>query len=304
MNRLERISLAKKSLLGVSIGDAFGESFFGLRESIESHIKNRTIPESSWEFTDDTVMSIAVFNQLERNGTIVQSELARAFASNHSVDVNRGYGATARRVLRDIEAGKDWKHVSQSVFEGMGSMGNGAAMRSSVIGAFFYDDLNRVRKESTKSAEITHYNIEGITGAIAVSLASALTTQIGLGLLQIGPLEFLERIVSLLPDSDTRAKINKAIRIPSSYHIDTLRSILGNGIHMLAQDTVPFALWCSAHYQHQFEEAIWRAVSILGDRDTICAIVGGITIMSCDENSIPRTWTSSVESVDDCPFVF
>ena len=50
-------------------------------------------------------------------------------------------------------------------------------------------------------------------------------------------------------------------------------------------------------------EAIWKAVSILGDRDTICAIVGGITIMSTDENRIPKEWMESVEDFETSKFI-
>ncbi|MEZ4914557.1 MAG: hypothetical protein R2798_10920 [Chitinophagales bacterium] len=51
------------------------------------------------------------------------------------------------------------------------------------------------------------------------------------------------------------------------------------------------------------EQIIWKAVSILGDRDTICAIVGGITIMSTDENKIPKDWISLVEKFETSIFV-
>ena len=105
MKPKQRIELAKKSLKGISIGDAFGESFFGETDKMLSHIHHRTIPETSWEFTDDTVMAIAVFEQLEENQDINQNQLAAQFSINHDKDVNRGYGATARRILREIGEG-------------------------------------------------------------------------------------------------------------------------------------------------------------------------------------------------------
>ena len=70
MNINQRIELAKKSLKGISIGDAFGESFFGETNEMLNHIHQRTIPKTSWEFTDDTVMAIAVYEQLEENQKI------------------------------------------------------------------------------------------------------------------------------------------------------------------------------------------------------------------------------------------
>ena len=50
--------------------------FFGEREMVLNHIHNRTVPETKWEFTEDTVMAIAVFEQLERHGEINQDDLA------------------------------------------------------------------------------------------------------------------------------------------------------------------------------------------------------------------------------------
>lgn len=294
----ERIQLARQSLLGISIGDAFGESFFGERAEMLSHIQQRTIPETKWEFTDDTVMAIAIFEQLEQHQTINQDQLAQQFAINHNKDVNRGYGATARRILRGISEGGNWKDISNNVFEGMGSMGNGASMRVGPIGAYYFDDLIKVKELATRSAEITHSNIEGITGAIAVALATAIATRNKVNQATTTPNEFIDQVVSKLPDSDTKSKIKKSMSIPYTYNIETIRSILGDGTKIMAQDTVPFSIWCAAHHLNNFEEAIWKAVSILGDRDTICAIVGGIVLMSTDENQVPKQWVESVEDFE------
>lgn len=302
MTQTQRIKLAHQSLTGTAIGDAFGESFFGERTIILQHIQNRTLPPTSWEFTDDTVMTIAVFEQLEKYGKIDQDELAQQFAQNHDRDVNRGYGATARRILRNISEGSHWEKEAKSVFEDMGSMGNGASMRVCPIGAYYFDDLQKVKDLAIQSAEITHTNIEGITGAIAVAVAAAIATQSKLEKQDLAPLEFIEKVWVELPDSDTKAKINKSIRLPYSYNIDTISSVLGNGTKIMAQDTVPFAIWCAAHNLFSFKEALWKAVSILGDRDTICAIVGGITIMSSTEPSVPQEWGRAVEDFETSNF--
>jgi ADP-ribosylglycohydrolase len=302
MNKDQRIELARKSLKGVSIGDAFGESFFGETNTIEKCIREKIMPQTSWEFTDDTVMSIAVYEQLEKNGTINQNDLAKQFSIKHKLDPNRGYGATARRILRAIEEGENWRKISREAFDGMGSMGNGASMRVSPIGAYFYDDLDKVKELAKNSAEVTHSNIEGITGAIAVSIATAITTKNYLHNQQIEPNEYIKLIVEELPETDLKAKINKSISIPYSYHTETVKSILGNGVKILAKDTVPFSIWCAAHNQNNFENALWKAVSILGDRDTICAIVGGITIMGTEEKELPEKWLSSVEDIENSIF--
>ena len=71
---------------------------------------------------------------------------------------------------------------------------------------------------------------------------------------------------------------------------------MGNGSRVLVADTVPFALWCAARHINNYEEALWATVSGLGDRDTTCAIVGGIVALAW-ENSVPEGWLKAREAL-------
>jgi ADP-ribosylglycohydrolase len=82
-----------------------------------------------------------------------------------------------------------------------------------------------------------------------------------------------------------------------SYDVPTAVSALGNGSHLSSQDTVPFALWCTARHIGQFEEAMWCTVSGLGDRNTACAIVGGILAANLG-TIVPKEWLASRERLD------
>ncbi|WMX12457.1 ADP-ribosylglycohydrolase family protein [Aureispira sp. CCB-E] len=304
---MNRLKLAKKSLKGLSIGDAFGESFFGEsffgeRAFVLSKIAQREIPTTTWEFTDDTVMAIAIVEQLKRHESIVPNELIQLFVENHDKDPNRGYGATARRILREVGEGGDWRKITTAVFDGMGSMGNGAAMRVAPIGAYYYDDFEKIKMLTFDASKVTHANIEAKAGALAVALGAALATQIKLHQISLNPHEFINQILAHLPDTDTRSKIKKSLSVPYSYHIDTVKTILGNGSKIMTQDTVPFTIWCAAHNLEHFENALWKAVSILGDRDTIGAIVGSITILSSKEENIPKKWVCAVEDFETSIF--
>ena len=53
--------------------------------------------------------------------------------------LRRGYGDTAHGLLGALSRGEPWQSVSRSVFNGSGSLGNGRAMRSAPIGAYFFD---------------------------------------------------------------------------------------------------------------------------------------------------------------------
>ena len=299
----KRKILAKRCLKGVSIGDAFGESFFGETNMILKHIDEQTLPTTTWEFTDDTIMAIAVYEQLVHLQAIDQDALALTFVRNHNLDPNRGYGATVRRILREIGEGKAWVDLSKAVFDGMGSMGNGAAMRVASIGAFYYDDLTKVKALAQASAVVTHAHLEAQVGAMAVAVAAGLATQVGLGQATFSPAAFITAVVNELPASDTTSKINKALHVSARAHPETLKTVLGNGNKMTAQDTVPFVIWCAAHHLDNFEVALWQAVAVLGDRDTIAAMVGGIVCMSCLDQTIPILWQEAVEAVEQSVFM-
>lgn len=294
------LHLAKTSLTGLSVGDAFGETFFGKEDIITERLHHKTLQEGTWPFTDDTVMSIGIYRIMATYGEINQEALAKIFADNYLLDDYRGYGGTAHAILKDFAAGKPWKTVSQEVFDGMGSMGNGAAMRSGPIGAYFYADEVRVVQQAILAAEVTHFNPEAIAGAVAVALAACICARHTGGTLS--PAAFFDFVVSLTPESDVKYKIKKAATLPAHYDIRTVTSILGNGTKLIATDTVPFALWCIAHHLYDYEKALWTAVSGLGDRDTIAAIVGSVVVLSAGITSIPDQWIRQREHLEDAVF--
>ena len=296
----DRIKYTKRALEGIALGDCFGQTFFMEDEVACQRIRERKILEESWHFTDDTVMGIGIYRILEKYGEINQDKLAEIFAKNYLLDWHRGYGGTAHSILREIGEGSDWREVAPKVFDGMGSMGNGAAMRAAPIGAYFADDLDKVMYEARKSAEVTHSHIEGIVGALAVAVAAALIWNKKAGEYFKDGKDFLYDIAQVMPESDTKYKILSAASIKRESKIDFVISVLGNGMKLTAQDTVPFCLWCVAYYYESLEEALWKAVSALGDRDTICAIVGGI--VSLYENRVPRKWLDYMEYPENTEF--
>lgn len=290
-----KLFLAAKSITGTAIGDAFGESFFGEESLMKSHIYETVIPQRAMDFTDDTIMSISLFKSLEKFGKINQDFLAEEFTKNYYKDINRGYGPSMHQYFRGVKNGENWKEISYSKFEGQGSMGNGGAMRASVIGAYFYEDFERLKENAELSCKVTHSNREAVEGTKAVALASAFAVHERLGMIKLTQQEFIKRIQNELNDSDMKSKLNKALYLEGNPSIQLLVKTLGNGIKMTAQDTVPLVIWMLSRYRNNFEQCLWNTVSALGDRDITCAIVGGISILCCNENTIPE-WTKNVES--------
>ncbi|HEY0072556.1 MAG TPA: ADP-ribosylglycohydrolase family protein [Abditibacteriaceae bacterium] len=311
MNALQR---AQKSLEGLAVGDAFGETFFmswemavRYQESgkltgppydftddfIQQLIDSREIQLGPWRWTDDTAMAIEIVECLAAHGEIVSDDLAQRFSLRYKAEPNRGYGGAMHSLLPAL-AYESWQKAAPNLFEGQGSYGNGAAMRVAPLGAYFADDLDACIENARRSALVTHAHEEGVAGAIAVAVAAAYATH--LGTQTPHGVEFLDLVLPLIPDSEVKNRIVEARSLADATTGEEAALDLGSGYAVSAQDTVPFVLWCAAQHPDNYEEALWLTVSGLGDRDTTCAMVGGIVVNSSSA-SIPSQWQANSEPI-------
>ena len=283
----ERRARALRALDGLSVGDAFGERFFGEPAAVLARIAARELPAAPWRWTDDTAMALSVCEVLAQHGRIEQDGLAAAFARRYRDEPGRGYGGGAHQVLDTIGKGAPWRIVSRAVFDGQGSMGNGGAMRAAPIGAWFAGDVARAADEARASAEPTHWHAEGQAGAIAVAVAAAVVAGGGDGA------ALWDAALALTPEGRTRDGLRRAATTPATDDPAAVAAQLGSGQRVLAEDTVPYALWCAARHLHDFAAAMWATVAGLGDRDTTCAIVGGL--VAATGAPIPAAWLAARE---------
>lgn len=279
---LERANLA---LEGLSLGDSFGERFFGPPGMMTARIERREVPPGPWAWTDDTEMALSIRDVLAQHGRIDQDALATAFAERFRRDRHRGYGAKAQEILEAIGGYVPWEIASRNVFGGEGSLGNGGAMRAAPVGAWFAEDVDRVVLEARASAEITHAHPEGQAGAVAVALAAAWAVRD-----ERTPM--LDFVIERMPPSATREGIERA-RTLAGEPVLVAAARLGTGQQVTSMDTVPFALWCAARHSGDFVEAMWTTVAGLGDRDTTCAIAGGIVALRVGLAGLPAAWRAA-----------
>jgi ADP-ribosylglycohydrolase len=290
----KRLVRALTSLEGLSVGDAFGQRFFVHPATILLLISKRMLPEAPWHFTDDTQMALSIVQVLREHGAIDQNALARSFGRGY--DVSRGYGPAMHRLLVQFRSGKRWQPAACAQFGGEGSYGNGGAMRVAPLGAYFADDLDLAAEQAARSAEVTHMHPEGIAGAIAVAVAAGWEARRHeVRSHDDGAEDFFATVLRFVPTSTVRTRIEQARDLRADIAVTHAAAVLGSGMLISAQDTVPFALWCAAHHLENYEEALWATVSGLGDRDTTCAIVGGIVACATGIAGIPDEWRASRE---------
>jgi ADP-ribosylglycohydrolase len=317
-NHNERMQRALQSLEGLATGDAFGEQFFLSWQSIKSLIDEgemagppfdfaneeivsrfialRRLPVSkSWNWTDDTAMAISIVAVLQAHGEIDGDALALAFGKAYVREAGRGYGPAMHSLLPLLARGASWQEETAQLFRGQGSFGNGAAMRAAPIGAYFADDLEACIENARRSAIVTHAHPEGVAGAIAVALGAAWAWRSKAK--AMSECEFLNRVLEGAPESKVRQGLETARDlIDEDMPPEDAAEVLGSGQNVTAQDTVPFVLWSAASCLDNYEEALWQTVAGLGDRDTTCAMVGGIVALS-GSTPIPSEWLERRESL-------
>jgi ADP-ribosylglycohydrolase len=275
---------------GLALGDAFGETWL-LRPAAEMEIAvaERQWNEAPWPWTDDTAMALSLLRILDQHGHVDQDALAEAFAGDYAADPYRSYGPSMHQVLRAIGQGEAWATVTRRQFDGMGSWGNGAAMRVAPLGAWFADDLDAVATEAVRSAAVTHAHDEAIAGTVAVAVAAALSVN------GVSGSELVAAVTARVPDGEVASRLRRATKIAPSADPRHVAAMLGCGQEISAVDTVPYAIWCAAGNLDDLTEALWTTALAGGDVDTTCAIVGGIVAGRTGLSGVPADWWEACE---------
>jgi ADP-ribosylglycohydrolase len=105
----------------------------------------------------------------------------------------------------------------------------------------------------------------------------------------------LELVIDHISNGEVRTGLERALSLGFDVPVEEAAAALGNGSRITAPDTVPFALWCAARHIDDYAEALWAAVSVGGDNDTNCAIVGGVVVLANGSKAIPDEWLAARE---------
>lgn len=254
-------------MIGSIIGDIVGSVY-------EFHnIKTKEFPffGSRANFTDDSIMTIAVADWLLRDPTFSHQALEESmiwFAREYPCPMG-GYGGMFARWIEHpegrVETHVDGQGKQHSVLiserKPYGSCGNGSAMRVSAVG-WMFDTLGQTLEVAAQSASITHNHPEGIKGAQATALSIFLARR-GTSKQEISA------------EVEERFGYDLSMSVEELQHRYSWKGIDCQGDGGLCQDSVPQALICALKAT-DYEDAVRNAVSIGGDSDTIACITGAV----------------------------
>ena len=221
-------------IIGAIIGDIVGSRFEFFEECKSTDFWLFT--ERS-DFTDDTVMTVAVADWLLNGRDLVES--MRDWGRRYR---NRGYGGMFQSWL-----------LFQTDPQPYNSYGNGSGMRVSPVG-FYAQSLEEALDLAKQSAEVTHNHPEGIKGAQAIASA-----------------------IYLARTGKSKDYIREYIRCTFEYDLyRTCDEIRPNYyFNETCQGSCPEAIIAFLD-SNSYESAIRLAVSLGGDTDTVACMAGGI----------------------------
>ena len=230
-------------MFGAILGDMIGSPY-----EFDRGNKTKVFPlfNEASEFTDDTVMTIAVAEalmdvDLKADDDVIKARIIKSLKYWGHKYPAAGYGVRFAMWLKLLNT------------EAYNSYGNGSAMRVSAAG-WLAESLDDARRLARLSAEVTHNHPEGMKGAEAVASAIFMARR-GCCKEEIKDyiIETFEYDLSRTCDE---------IR-PGYFHTET------------CQQTVPEATTAFLE-GNDFEDVVRTAVSLGGDCDTLTAIAGSI----------------------------
>lgn len=249
-------------IFGAIVGDIVGSRFEF--DNIKS--KDFELFHEACDFTDDSVMTLAVANALLKAKSDFSDLSAQTIESMQSFGrsfTGRGYGGHFKLWIYE----KNPKPYH--------SFGNGAAMRVSPV-AYVAKTLEQVKALSRAVTEATHNHPEGLKGAEAVALA----------------IFMLRNKASIEEVKNYICKNYYDIH----FSLDEIRATYQ--FNETCQETVPQAFQALFEAKN-FEDAIRNAVSIGGDSDTLAAIAAS---MAQEAFGIPDDILKKAESYLVEPF--
>jgi ADP-ribosylglycohydrolase len=252
-------------LLGTALGDALGLP----RECLSPARANKLFGTSVVPaliakrafVSDDTFQSVFVLESLyecggdtDRFAALSARKLRKWFLA-----LPPGIGlSTAKAALR-LSIGTSYRG------SGVPSAGNGAAMRSAVIGCWFANEPELRMEFVNLCSRVTHTDDRAVNGAQIVALAASLAT--------------------LEQESEFDGEVAK--RFPgweATLQSPTYRRGYPSGFVM---ETVPAAIACWKQHPHDVYEAVSAAVLMGGDTDSVAAVAGGIA--GCSPSAVLPT---------------
>ena len=276
------------ALLGTAVGDSVGLPAEGLSRKRVKQLWNgqwrQRLIFGRGMISDDTEHTLFVAQSLlscSDNATTFQKSLAWKLRL-WLLGLPAGIGLGTLRAIIKLWLGFP-PHRS-----GVNSAGNGPAMRSAIIGVFFFDAPQKRSAFISASTRLTHSDPRAETAALAVAEAAAWAVQKKSSIETL--LDELSRLGCDIEWQSLCKRMSQAFTSRQSVDAFVESLGLGEGVTGYAYHTVPVALYAWLSSPNDFRAALESALNCGGDTDTVGAIVGALAGISAGRENIPAEW--------------
>jgi poly(ADP-ribose) glycohydrolase ARH3 len=196
-------------------------------------------------------------------------------------------------VLKWIARGADWRDANRAVYRD-GSHGNGAAMRSPIVGLIYADRPADLLQAAAAAADVTRAHPLGIEGAVLIARATAACIQgidSGRLLKKLAAADLSEPFASRLAIAETWPASK------SDVSHGEVRRQLGSGIG--ARDSCVTAVYLAMRFRDRdFADTLRFAIRLGGDTDTVGAMAGAMWGAANGAGALPAESLAKLEGCE------
>jgi ADP-ribosylglycohydrolase len=286
------------SLLGSVLGTAVGDSMGLPSEGVSKRRAAKMWPDLRHRLvfgrgmlSDDTEHTLMLAAALIEHNDDTEA-FQRVFARKlrwWMLALPAGVGlSTAKAILR-LWIGFPVKRA------GVRSAGNGAAMRSAIIGVVFCDDPQKRKDFALAACRVTHTDPRAEESALIVVEAASLAAR------HIATETILIELGKWISSDEMKTRFAALkMALAANLSVPDYAVEIGSehGVSGFAPDTVAVAIYAWLRHRESYEEAIRAVILCGGDTDSVAAITGGICGAELGENTIPKPW---LEGICDWP---
>lgn len=268
------IDTVKGSLLTGALGDAYGHRF------VQADLP---ASDEQWQSTDAMHYSTATCLSIMEEGKPQADKIAAKMRSWYMEQQLSGLGQETLKTLSEMVQGDHWTSVGS---EG-DAHGNKGALRIAPL-AFVLDpnkpaDLERIREV----VAISHNHPEAQAGALAFVLS--------IRFIQNDKVNFIQRVIRALPDSEVKAGLERISQSPTARIRDLGRS---HGCGKSAAESIPFSIFAAQQAPTIGLEAMMKEiVAAGGDTHGNCSIAGYIAGAYLGTEAVPTAWVAKMRQM-------
>ena len=281
-------------LIGCAVGDAIGELASGHQDK---HSLNEWLSKGDiLRYTDDTAMSIGLVESILEKQSVDENSIGKKFQTNYSKDPWRSYSASTPNIFARVKRqGIPYSKAAEQLYDGEGSLGNGASMRIAPLG-ILYNSSPQLLKFAELSARVTHSHPIAIDGALSMSYAISVLSS--LNNVDSFPLDkFCTGIIKVCKTKEMKNNYLIVFEaLASKAKPNDVAKIIN--LSQKAHESVPFAVYSFLKNKNSFQDSLFCAILNGGDQDTLGAMTSSLSGAFLGKEAIPDKWINQIENLE------